>query len=233
MRRELRNRRVTFGRQFDPAVALGANLVWRAEESAGNGSNTTALVPIVGSLSLARDTTGQGVKAPSANWSGRTVVPFNNTANRGYTGALAAPAAMTVVTVCRITGAQNGLYALTAAGVINTGNSSYYDVPGNLNGQKVATPASTAVGVPVRLVTATVVDAAGVSLYANSVTPVTAATAGALAGDTLTVGAITPGGTYTMAGEWRRTLYWSRALSGAEVAVVLRALGAYEGITIS
>ncbi len=228
-----RARRVSMGRPIDPSTTLGANIVWRAEESVNNGSNTTTLVPIIGSLSLTRDATGQAVKASNANWSGRVVVPFNVTANRGYSGSLAIGTAATVVTVCRYTGTQNGLYAITAAGALNTGNSSYYDAPGNLNGQKVATPAAKALAAPLRVVTATVVDAAGVSLYANSVTPVTAALAGALAGDTFTIGAITPGGTYTMGGEWRRTLYWSRALSSAEVSVVLRALGAYEGITIS
>jgi hypothetical protein len=213
-------------------LIAGATLAWRAEDAASNATHTTTLPSYVGSLSLVRDSTGQLPKAASANFGGRASVAFVAPVNRGYSGALAAPAAMTVVSVWRLSASSAGHYAMTVGGVVNTGNSCYHDL-GNASGQKLAVHADVAIGLPAKMITVNVVTATGVSFYCNSYTAVAAAQAGALAGDTFTIGAITPGGIYTATGEWRTTGYWDRALTNGEVGSLLTALGAREGIAIA
>lgn len=215
----------------DPFRMFGANYAWRAEDSINNGANTTTLVPYIGSVAPVRDSTGQGIKAASANFGGRTVVPFSG-AGSGYTASLAATADMTVAHVVRLTLNASGMHAMTAAGALNSGNSSYLDA-NNLSAQKLAAHADRVFAFPAKAVVVCTYGAAGATGYLNSYTAVSVAQAGALAGDALTIGAITPSGTYTMNGEWRTSAVWTRALSVAEVTAVLQILGSREGITIA
>jgi hypothetical protein len=214
-------------------MAMGASVAWRAEDAVDNGANTTTLPSYVGSVPLTRDATGHAVKAVSAFFTGRMSVTFaGGDPVRGYSGTLAVGTGATIVSVVRVTAAAAGTHAMTVAGAINTGNSSAV-AAGSTHAQKIVTAASKAFTVPGKLILVTVFDAAGAANYTNSYTPVTVTSAGALVGDTFTIGALSTAGDLTLTGEWRCTGYWPSALSAAEVGGLLTALGQREGVTIS
>lgn len=139
---------------------------------------------------------------------------------------------MTVISVWRISATNAGLHAITVSDAVNTGNSCYLDL-GNISAQKLAVPLAQAQAVPIKLVSASVFTAAGITHYVNSLTPTSSAVVGALTGDKFTLGAITAVGTYVATGEWRKTAQWDRALSNAEVGAQLAVLGTQEGIVIA
>lgn len=214
----------------DPFALLGATLAWRADDATDNGANTTTLPSYIGSLTLNRNATGQAIKAASANFSGKLSIAFGG-ANAGYSNALAVSASMSFVSVYRVTAVNSGVHAFTAGGVANTGNSSGYTTL--TFSQKVVTNATRALATPVNVIAVSVFSAASVTHYANRYTPATTAVAGALVGDSLTIGALDTAGTFTLTGEWRTTAYFNRALTPAEAVIVLRNLGLREGIAIS
>jgi hypothetical protein len=215
----------------DPISALGASLAWRADDAVDNGANTTSIPSYIGSLTLTRDGVGPGVKTTSTNFVGLQSLLFGAAAQLSNASFGAVPAAVTVVTVCRPTASAAGFHAITVGGTVNTGNSSLYDAS-ETYAQKISTPAKTAFTVPNKVILVSVFDAAGIKNYTNSYTPVEVASAGALAGDTFTLGALSTSGIYTLTGEWRTTGYWPRALRPSDVALLIDALGAREGITI-
>lgn len=224
---------VSLGMTADAFIATSADLAWRADEAV-SGAVTTSLVPYMGSTALPKNGSGQAVKAASANFSG---APLSITFVAGagsYSAALATPAAYSFATVFRTTHTSVASHAMTVGGTINTGTSA--GVSGTTNGfaQKLVASASKAISaVPVLIVQLSLFDASGVTVYANSYTPVTTASAGALAGNTLHIGALDSANTFTARGEWVTSGFWGRKLGTDEAATVLSMLGAKYVVTIA
>lgn len=230
-----RNARIRIsGSRVDPFASFAADLAWRASDAVDNGSVTTSLPPYMGALTLAANGTGQPIKAASANFVGRQTVAFNGlAASRGYSGVLGgAPTGLTVASIVRITVGQSAAYSLTVGGTVNTGSAAGYDVT-QAFAKKLTTNALLAKTLPLMAVVLATVDAAGVSLYCNALTAVTAAAASALAGTTFAIGTLSSAGVYTLTGEWLTTGAWLRAFTDAEAKVLIRNLGRYYGIPIT
>lgn len=216
-------------------VSTGATAVYLAEHASDNGSITTALNNYIGTATpLLAQGTGQGVKRASAYFGGRPAIPFaGGSAANGY-GAVVlggAPSEFTSVTVALVSGDNSGLCALTNAGAVNSGNATMVASAVN-RARKVSADAQRAGAVPSVVVLVGVFDAAGAALYATRRTADTVVSAGALAGTTFHVGTLSTSGTFTLTGEWAMSAYWTRALSAAEVALVLDELGDQYDIAI-
>lgn len=216
----------------DPLVALGAAYAWCADDAIDDGSVTTTLAPYIGPVSLAAVGTGQAIKAMSANLGGRFAVACSGTGS--YSGVLpAVPAAMTIVSVVYLTAANEGLFATTAAGAINTGTSQL--LAGTvLRVRKLAADiGGIAIGSPLAVIQVSALNAAGGTNYVNSRTGSTTAAAGALAGTTVHVGGLDSANTFALVGAWARTGIFTRALSASEVALLLTGYGANYRIAIA
>lgn len=219
----------------DPFVKFGAAFAWRASDAISNGAVTTALKSYIGDATLVRDSAGQGIRRCSSIFPGRFTISFDGVdASRGFTAVIlpSAPSAFTFATVAYISANTSGTHALTVAGAANSGNSAGYDVVTTFS-QKVLTAVSRAQAQPLKLIVVTTVDSSGVSHYANSITPVTGAVAGALAGTSLTIGALDNAGTYTLSGELERAGCWLRALSASDAGLVMKTLATEHRVTLS
>lgn len=234
MRRDpRRSRRRGFGGPPDPAVVLGASYAWRADNAVDNGSVTTSLVPYIGPTSLPVLGTGQAIKAANANLGGRLAITCVGSGS--YTAVLptAAPAAITIATVAYLTAANEGLSALTTGGTINTGVSQLL-AAGTLRARKTFVDiGATAAATPIAVVQVSVIDAAGGTNYVNSYTGSATVVAGGIAGTTFQICALDSANTFPLVGAWATTIMYSRALSAAEVRIVLTGLGARYGIAIA
>lgn len=225
------------GSYVDPARTLNASGAWRADESVGNGSVTTLIPPFWGSPPpLSASGTGQSLKAASSNLNGAFSITCNGVgASGGYSAVVlgGAPTVLSVLTVARVTATNSGLYALTAAGSVNSGVSQLY-FSGTLKSRKLAVDVTgTAIATSFNVVQLSLFSAAGVTHYVNSLTPVTVAQAGALAGTTMSAAVIDSAGTFTLTGEWSYMAYWLRALSSEEARLAMNTMGSKYGITIS
>ncbi len=220
-----------FGRRADdPLVALSARLAWRAEDAVDNGARVIALPSYIGDLRLVRNGTGQVPGPISANFFGRRTVPFSG-AGAGYSASLPVATSMSFVNVYRVTAVNSGVHAFTVGGGVNTGNSSGYTT--QTFSQKVASAATRAMALTSKVICVSVFTAAGVSHYANQYTPVSVAPAGALVGNTLTIGALDTAGTFTLTGEWLTTGYFDRALTAVDAAFILSTFGAQQHVAIA
>lgn len=212
---------------------LGAAYAWQADNAADNGTVTTSLVPFIGSVSLPVLGTGQSIKASDANLGGRLSIACAGTGS--YTAVLfgAAPTAITVVTVARLTAANEGLSALTTGGTINTGVSQLL-AAGTLRTRKTFVDCGALAAVqPISVIQVSVVDAAGGTNYVNSFTGSTTAVAGGVAGTTFQIAALDSVNTFPLVGSWAMTAVFLRALTAAEVAVLLRYLGSRYAVAIA
>lgn len=219
----------------DPFIKHRFQYAWRAKDAISNSTNTKTLKSYLGNAKLVMDATGQGIRRCSAILPGRFVIPFDgNNASRGFTGVLLSspPAGFTFVAVAYISQNTSGTHALTAAGAPNTGNSAGYDIVTTFS-QKVLSAVTKAQAQPAKFVIASVFDAAGTRHYSNSLTAVTGASAGALAGTSLTIGALDSAGTYTLAGELEHAGAALRALSDSEIGMVISTLARVHRITLS
>lgn len=222
-----------FGHRTNPFYALDADFAWRAEDAYDNGSVTTVLAPYIGEVSLTKDAAGQAIKAGTTNFQARKSISFDGLSG-GYSAALlsSAPPYFTVASVLRFTAANSGMYALSAGGVVNTGNSAYYDA-GGIHGRKVVSDAVEALAHPLRLVIVVTLDSDGVTLNANRYATQSTAAAGALAGTVFTIGALDSSSTFTLAGEWVETGCWLRKLRASEIRYLMTDLGAEHEISIA
>lgn len=219
---------------------LGSDYAWRASDAADNGTLVTSIPAYIGTAVLALSSgSGQPKKASSANFLGHQVLPCNGGGTYTLASMLgAAPAGITIASVFRTSSVNRGVCALTVGSGANSGTAQYRTSSGSpiIGAPKASTftcqktlPGSD----PVSVVAVSVVDASGVTLYANSATPATSAVAGALAGTTWTLLGLSPTGTFTYDGEWVTTGIWLSALSGVQALAILNALGAKYGVTIS
>lgn len=213
--------------QANPALIYGASNAWRAADTTDNGSVTTSWVPYIGGLTLTRTGTGQAIKAAVSQLGNATGVVFNGVAAAGgYTGALGVSAAMTFVTVSRMTAGASGACALTVGGTVNTGAAQFH-FSGVMTSRKVATGDATSLpNVPSNLITVSRFNAAGVSQNCNRVNASTAALAGALVGNTFYLGCLDSVGFWACTGSIVECMVFPRELSAGEVVSTLRYLGA-------
>lgn len=231
-------RRRPFAPALDPFRQFAADRAWRADDAIDNGSVTTSLPNYLGpALALAPQGTGQAVKALSANLGGKYSIACDGlTASSGYSAvALAgAPTSFSIASVYYLAAvAVSGVSALTAGGVALSGVSQYRNT--TLRSEKLGSDALSAITPPIAVVQVSVYTATTVLHYASRYTAVSASIAGALAGTTFHVmcrasNASVPS---PMTGEWASAGYWTRSLSQAEVAGVLRGLGRRYSVAIA
>ena len=232
MRRDTgrRSRYYSGGGVRDPFAAHGATYAWRADDAIDDGANTTSLPSYIGSLTLTRDLAGVSVKAPSANFGGKVTLSGDGFGS-GYSGAFTVSPAMSFVSVWDPADNATGVSAVTLAGALNTGCNVFY-TNNQLYARKVVSD-NIAVLSTVKMIVVSVFDVDGSTLYANSYTGTTQPIAGDLVGNTITLLGLSTAGSYALNGEWRTTAYFNRALTAAEAADLLGALGAEYGVTIA
>lgn len=230
------------GGSSDPFVSLAADYAWSADTAVHNGVNTTSLPSSRSALTLLPDVglgVGQVKPAASANLNGQLSVVWSSAVAFGYSAALplGTPTAYTAVHVFRPTsgGMDDAAHGLTVGGVFGAGGHSYatYLSPGNMVAGKASNNQVSTGAAPKNVVAACVYTAAGTTVYANSYTGQFLADAGALAGDTFTIGGLDANGVFCLDGEWCKTAIFLRELSAGEVATCLTALGAQYAVTIA
>lgn len=216
----------------DPVFVLGAAHAWRASDATDNGVITTTLPPFIGGLTLVPNGAGHPIKAASAGLRGAVTVPFNGVlGNGGYGAAMAISAGFSVLTIVRATGSNGSTHAMNVGASPNTGNSAGFSGATSFS-QKILSASLRAQSFPGDCIMVSVFDATGRTHYCNALTPVSAAQAGALAGDNFMIGAAAAG-TFVLNGQWERTAVFLRALAQADVAWALRFYGAMFGVSIA
>ncbi len=210
----------------NPAQIFGASNAWRAADTTNNGSVTVSWPPYIGGVTLTRTGTGQAIKATVPQLGSAMGVAFNGVAGAGgYTGTLAAAAAMTFVTVARLTAASSATCSHTVGGVANTGAAQFH-FGGLMTSRKVLTAdAKSLPDVPSNLITVSRLNAAGVAHSCNSTATTTAALASALVGDTFYLGCLDSAGLFTSTGSIVECMVFQRELAPSEVIRTLRYLG--------
>jgi hypothetical protein len=222
------------GTNQDPFVVLGAERAWRADDAVDNGSVTTSIPNYVGaSLPLGRNGTGQAIKAATATLGGRLAIACTAGA-RGYGNDVvygAAPAALTMVSVARVTADNGGVWAVTVGGVVNTGQSGL--MAGTQRTFKTASSAQSALAFPLSFVQVSTFDGANFTDRTNRFTATTTALAAANLGTNLRLMELDSGGLFTLQGAWATFGYWPRVLTASEIAFVMTRLGSRYGISIA
>jgi hypothetical protein len=220
----------------DPFLALAAERAWRADDALDNGSVTTSLPNYIGAaLPLANNGTGQAIKAANVNLNNRMAIVSAAGAARGYGNDViygAAPAALTIASVVYVTATGSGWTAITAGGVVNSGQAQLYGTP-TVRSRKQGTDAIATLALPVRLVQVSVYTATTFTDYSNSLTGSANSLPLALAGTNLRLMELDAVGTFTLAGAWACMGYWTRALSAGEIYLTMRSLGRMYGIAIT
>jgi hypothetical protein len=219
----------------DPFLAMAATYAWRADDAVDNGAVTTSIPNYVGpTMSLPRQgAAGQAVKSVSAALNSRQSIAFSP-AGLAYGNVAifsAAPASVTIASVVRVSATNCGWAATTAAGAPNTGTSQLHI--SQFESRKAAVGSAVVIAAPANAVIVSVITAAGIATYANSRTPVSADSAGSVAGTTWHLGALDSANTFTLNGEWATTGVWNSALSHPEVVQLLVELGRGYGVTIT
>ena len=234
------HRNVRARRRFpsgDPFFHLGFHRVWMADDTVNNGSVTLRWDNYMGpSLPLFRQgVAGQGVAKRSTALGERRSVAFTPAA-LGYGNVEilpAAPTAVSMVAVGRYAATGVGMSALTTAGTINTGISQLH-LTGAVNTRKVASDVAVAVAAPVTVIHVGVWDnASNVRNYTNSRTAVSASIGGAVAGNVIHLGCLSSNNLLVLNGELALVGYALGALTAADAAFLLDALGDFYGIAIS
>ncbi len=233
---QMQSARFAVSLDVDPFNMFAADAAWDAQDAVTVGAVTDTLPPFRGATTLTRRGTGQAPKTIEAALNGRFAVPFDGlSASGSYTGVPfgVAPANCTMVSIFRQTANNAGLGAVTVGGAVNNGFSQLQFTGQNRSRKLSADVTASAVSLPQNLVFVTLFSAAGCTHYANAITPVTVAQAGALTGTTFDVGALGAASIFTVTGAWARSGLWSRALSTAEVTYLLQWSGARYGVTIA
>ncbi len=215
----------------DPGIVLGASYGWRASDASAAGGNTAQWNPYLGAVILTPVGTSQTQPAAYAPLGGKLAVPFVGSGH--YEAALALTSLTYTFAWVGTVSSGTSPYAATVAGAVNTCTAL-------LQGASVlarrfgATDLSVASSPPVTGIYFAVVSNSVATLYYNSVTGTTSATAATMPiSDTFHLGALSNSGTQRLIGNTAQLIIWTRALSNAEVGIGMRGLGSYYGQVIT
>lgn len=224
-------------RSHNPAITLAADFAWRADGCQLANNLVSQWNPYRGNALLAQSVAlKRGTPIRSLDGlGGRECIRFSASY---YTGTVALGNAQTVATVCRFTAtpaALSGIWSSTD-GTPSTGTDARLLSSNRINTMRLGAnaPQTGVQSLPVSAIVVAVNELSGARLYFTARTPFTNAVASAaFAQSGHALGSVQTTENFPFTGEIAEHACWNRALSQAEIELLLAGWGEYYSLPIA